>query len=204
MQGAALPVAGEVQYSGIPRIGGNIVVESHNVTLDVGTTHVDVSSLTLVRNQGGAGQAAVFIPRHRAAEEPTDPTFEVTATWANAPMKLGADGQHLRGSGTMVAGGSYALRINYRVPIGAAGRDRLQRLAAYDLTSNREIGTLMVAYRTQKADVFNLPSLRPSRFRWQVDTSGSFLRRDSYRGDAGVSTIQFYTTDLTPVRSGGE
>ena len=97
--------------------------------------------------------------------------------------------------------GSYALRINYRVPLGKCGFDRKQFLAAYDLTSAQPIGTLMISYKFGPRAVFRLPEPKPD-LGWQIGTTGAFLKKTDYDGRAGLSHLAFYSADQEHRRRG--
>lgn len=122
MQSAALPEKAVVSYSGIPTVTGqDIVVQSHTVTVTVAKDHVDVATLTLIKNNGPAGKATVMVPMGHAGESPSD--FGMRATWANAPLSLDparisfhTEARPLAtwyiATGAMQNLGTYALRIN--------------------------------------------------------------------------------------------
>lgn len=201
LQGPKLAENAAVDFSGIPEItGGNVSIVSHSVTIELNKTFADVNSLTLVKNNGAAGRVDLAIPRiHVDKGVASSAHFDVQATWANAPIALnqamrsrwGADLDFLSGNGAMVAGGSYALRIHFRAPLGKAGFDRKQLIAAYDLSSSNPIGQVNVTYRYAPKVVFHLPSAHP-RLGWQIGTKGAFVRLTNYAGDAGASYVTFY------------
>lgn len=201
LQGPKLAENAAVDFSGIPEIsGGDVAITSHSVTVELNKTFADVTSLTLVKNNGAAGRVDLTIPRaHADKGVASSAHFDVQASWANAPIALsqamrscwGADLDFLSGKGAMVAGGSYALRVHYRVPLGKAGFDRKQLIAAYDLSSSLPIGQVNVTYRYAPKVVFHLPSAHPN-LGWQIGTKGVFVRLTNYAGEAGVSYVTFY------------
>jgi hypothetical protein len=205
LQNSALPEKAAVSYSGIPTVsGGNITVQSHTVTILLSKDHADVSSLTMIKNNGPAGKASIEIGfgSLRQASLPTG----VSATWANTSVALvsakrmdqlsGTPPMH--GSGAMQSLGTYALRMKYSVPLGKCGFDHKQFIAAYDLTSPVPIGTLMVTYSYAPGVVFHEPEAGPGTG-WQIGLKGAFLRVDNYDGKAGLSYCAFYSGGFKPI-----
>jgi hypothetical protein len=201
-----LPENASVEFSGIPQVsGGKLIFVSHSATLELYKDYAWVTSTSQYHNEGGAGSVSITIPRGRLGQPNSGaPSMPITATWVNAPLNLAAGppasmqngritmfSNSLRGSGSLKAGGSYALRVSYRVPLGRAGFDRKQLLAAYDLTSSAAIGTLNVTYRYAKGVVFRLPEPRPE-IGWQVGDRGAFVRIPSYDGGSDLSYLLFY------------
>ncbi|HVT12799.1 MAG TPA: hypothetical protein VHE55_11075 [Fimbriimonadaceae bacterium] len=202
LQNSDLPEKAVVAYSGIPTVTGqNIVVQSHSVTLLLKKDHAEVSSLTLIKNDGPAGTAAVTIPEFQSV--PGAPSFAIAATWANAPLTLSREQimgipenrnptWRFSGKGPMKNLGTYALRISYSVPLGKCGFDHKQFLAAYDLNSPAPIGTLMTTYTYGPGVVFHEPEAAPN-LGWQVGQKGAFLRLNGYDGKGGLSYCAFYS-----------
>jgi hypothetical protein len=188
----ALPEQTYLGYSGIPSVTGtNLVVQSHTVSLTLHNDHVDVSSLTLVKNNGPAGTCEIDIPSGGLRDAPAPSGF--VATWANAPVTL----THLDGKGLDTAKvplkylGSYALRIHYSEPIGKCGFAHDRLIAAYSLQSDVPIGTLMVTYAYAPGVVFHLPEAGP-KLGWQVGQKGAFVKLTNYDGKTGLTYCAFY------------
>lgn len=205
-QTANWPENPSVDYSGIPQIsGGNLTIVSHNTAVDIYERYATVSSTTLVKNNGGIGMAAISIPRYRMGDEASGvANFDVKASWVGKPLSLKAASSNrtgsgklsigttwLKGQGALKAGGSYALKVSYLVPLGKSGFDRKQNLVAYDLTSPAQVGVLMCSFKYANGVVFRLPETRPE-VGWQVGARGVFKRWESYGGDAGVATLAYY------------
>jgi hypothetical protein len=197
LQNTTLPNNALVDYSGIPTVtGGNITIQSHSVTLTMAKDHIDVSSLTLVKNNGPAGQVGISLPQFKSGDGPVRaPGFK--ATWANNPLTLAGQARSdeplkpWTSTGSMVNLGTYALRISYTLPMGKCDLGHKEFLAAYDLTSPVPIGTLMVTYSYGKGVLFHDPELKPS-LGWQIGERGAFLRVDGYDGKAGLSYFASY------------
>ncbi|MFI5387067.1 MAG: hypothetical protein ACHQ50_13215 [Fimbriimonadales bacterium] len=201
-QNNTLPEKAVVAYSGIPKITGqNIAIQSHTVTITVSKEFADVSSLTLIKNNGAAGNAVILIPGFQTAGTASVPS--VSATWTNIAVPLLREPMmsipearnpsvRFSGSGPMQNLGTYALRISYRLPIGRSGFDHKQYLGAYDLTSPVPIGTLMVTYNYAKGVVFHEPEAGPN-LGWQVGEKGAFVKVVNYDGKAGLSYCAFYS-----------
>jgi hypothetical protein len=219
MQGQmmALPENPSVDYSGVPQIsGGTTTLVSHSATIELYKDYAMVSSTTQVHNEGGAGSVTVMIPRGRLGDEKSgSPKFPVTVTWNNKPVALGVKGSssmmhgktsmymaNLEGKVPMVKGGSYALKANYRVPLGKAGFDRKQLMAAYDLSSPTGIGVVNVTYKFAKGVVFRLPEPKPD-LGWQVGARGAFVRLQNYDGNAGLTYMNFYFGGFRDIGSTG-
>jgi len=202
LQTSTLPEKAIVEYSGVPTVTGqNIAIESHSVTITLSKQFADVSSLTLVKNNGPAGNASIRIPGFVEGKGPTD--LSPTATWANAPLALKSDLMmgipenrnpfvRFTGSGPMQNLGTYALRIHYKVPLGRAGLDHKQFVAAYDLTSSAPIGTLMVNFTYAPGVVFHEPEAGPN-IGWEIGLKGAFVKLTNYDGKAGLSYCAFYS-----------
>lgn len=200
-QSSNLPEKAVVAYSGIPTITGqNVAIQSHTVTILLTKDRAEVSTLTLVKNNGGAGSASFSIPEFQT--EPPAPGFEVTATWANTPVTLKREGivgipeqrnpsWRFSAAGPMKNLGTYALRVTYSAPLGKCGFDHKQWLAAYDLTSAVPIGTLMVTYKYGPGVVFHEPEAGPN-LGWQIGLKGAYVRLDNYDGKGGLSYCAFY------------
>ena len=193
---SGLPEKAVVQWSGVPAISGaNVHIQFHNVTLTVYKTYVDVSSTTLVKNDGGPGPATIRIFQNQAGGTGLSPV-PTTATWAGKPISfggwVGSRGASVSAAtASMQNQGSYALRVSYRVPIGVSGFDHKQRVVAYDLESPMPIGTLMATYSYAPGVVFHLPELSPD-LGWQIGPKGAFVRINNYDGKAGLSSCAFY------------
>jgi hypothetical protein len=201
-----LPENASVEYSGIPQVtGGQVTFVSHSATLELYKDYAWVTSTSQFHNEGGLGAVTITIPRGRLGMPNSGaPAMSISATWLNAPLNLTprptsntASGKittftnSLTGSAPLKAGGSYALRISYRVPLGRAGFDRKQLLAAYGLSSPVPIGTLNVTYRYAKGVVFRLPEPKPA-IGWQVGDRGAFVRIANYDGATDLSYLLFY------------
>ncbi len=206
-----------VEFSGIPQVAGtNVHIVSHNVTVELYERYASVSSTTLVKNDGPAGMASFSIPRERAGDENSGAaTFMPKVTWVNQPVTMQAENSHatgsgkntiyvgaLTGKGEMKAGGSYALRVSYLVPMGKAGFDRKQNLAAYDLSSKQSIGVLMCSFKYSRGVVFRLPEPRPN-LRWEVGQRGVFKKITNYDGSAGIATLSYYPGGFEDIGGGG-
>lgn len=201
-QNSSLPEKAVVSYAGIPTItGGNVTIQSHTVTVLLTKDHAEVSTLTLVKNNGAAGNVTVTIPEFQS--EAGAPSFAISATWANAPMMLKREGimgipeqrnpsWRFSAAGPMKNLGTYALRTDYSVPLGKCGFDHKQFLAAYDLNSPAAIGTLMVTYKYGPGVVFHEPEAGPN-LGWQIGLKGAYVRLDNYDGKAGLSYCAFYS-----------
>ncbi len=202
----ALPENPSVDYSGLPQVSGHVTFVSHAVTLELYKDYALVSSVSQIHNDGGAGSVTVTIPRGRIGDEKSgSPGFGVSATWVNTPIQLGAGSStsapngkqsiftsSLKGTAKMTAGGSYALRINYRVPLGRCGFDKKQYLAAYDLASPVSVGVVNVTYKYAKGVVFRLPLPKPD-LGWQMGDRGAFVRLANYDGQTSLSYMAFYS-----------
>lgn len=216
LQGQDLPENPNVDYSGIPRIsGGDTSLVSHSATIELYKDYAMVTSTTQVRNLGGAGSAALSFTRGRVGDEKSGaPNFPMSVTWNNKPVVLTAkagtsqlNGKHsiftanLAGKGPMVKGGSYALKVSYRVPLGRAGFDRKQYLAAYDLAS-APVGVANITYKFAKGVVFRLPEPKPD-LGWQVGARGAFVRLQNYDGSHGLTYLNFYSGGFDNIGSTG-
>ena len=164
------------------------------MTLQVTKDHVDVSSVTLIKNNGAAGSFEVDIPTGDlgGADAPTD----LVATWVSEPVALTATAGsgHTGYTATVPVQnlGSYALRIKFTEPIGRCGMDHKRRLAVYGLSSPVPIGQLQVSYAYEPGVVFHLPVVGPARSKWQVGLKGAFLKVDHYDVKMGLSYCAFY------------
>lgn len=168
----------------------------------IGRETVDVSSLTLVKNNGPAGSAKVSIPQMRVGMAPGSLSnvalswagkalpFQYTSVIDSTPGSI-AQPSDLVATGAMQNLGTYALRVNYRVPIGKSGFDHKQRLAIYDVGSPVPIGTLMVTYSYAPGVVFHEPEAGPN-LGWQIGLKGAFVKVSNYDGKAGLSYCAFY------------
>lgn len=214
LQTGAWPENPSTDFSGIPQVSGTVSIVSHNVQVELYPRYATVTSTTLVKNNGGVGAASIKIPRERIGDQQSGfPTFEIKATWVNQPLTLKptsgskVDGPHslytnwLTGTGAMKAGGSYALRISYLVPLGRSGFDHKQNFAAYDLSTSSPIGTLMCSYKYANGVVFRLPETRPD-IGWQVGSRGVFKRWENYTGDAGISNLAYYPGGFKDIGGG--
>ncbi|HTQ12003.1 MAG TPA: hypothetical protein VMI31_18215 [Fimbriimonadaceae bacterium] len=198
-QSTTLPEKAAVEFSGIPGVTGqNIAVESHSVTITLTKQYADVSSLTLIKNNGPAGNAGITVSMGVVGTEmPSDPGL--TGTWANVPIAFNhpkrADQLSgippYEGFGKMQNLGTYALRLHYRLPIGHSGLGHKQFLAAYDLTSLVPIGTLMVTYTYGPGVVFHEPEAGPN-IGWQIGQRGAFVKLAPYDGKTALSYCAFY------------
>jgi hypothetical protein len=192
---APLPDRPSVGYTGIPFIPDpNLVVVSHNVKLTISAHRVDVSSVTLFKNNGPATTVMVHVPVGQVglAAAPSG----ITATWANAPIALGPRSTETGQADTISTVsvqslGSYALRLHYSHPVGRSGLDRKKRLVAYSLQSPAPIGTLMVSFVYNQSVVFHLPDVGPGTS-WEIGEKGSFTRLPNYDGKLGLAYCSFY------------
>lgn len=193
-----LPEKAAVGYCGIPDLANrNLVIQSHTATLTIASDHVEVSTLTLVKNNGPAATYTVnLLPASRGG---SPVPAGITATWANAPVAWNQAHRmdQMSGQPPIYASlrvqklGTYALRIKYSAPIGKCGFDHKQRIVAYDLFSTAPIGTLMVTYSCAQGVVFHEPEAGPD-LGWQIGVRGAFLKLDNYNGKAGLSYCAFY------------
>jgi hypothetical protein len=198
-----LPENASVEYSGIPQVtGGQVTFVSHSATLELYKDYAWVTSTSQLHNDGGAGAVTITVPRARLGMPNSGaPTVPVSATWllnlTPGPTSSTINGRitsftnSLIGSAPLKSGGSYALRISYRVALGKAGFDRKQLLSAYGLSSPVPIGTLNVTYRYAKGVVFRLPEPKPE-IGWQIGDRGAFVRIANYDGATDLSYLLFY------------
>jgi hypothetical protein len=216
LQGQDLPENPNVDYSGIPQVtGASTSLVSHSATIELYKDYAMVSSVTQVRNLGGAGAATLTFTRGRVGDEKSGaPNFPLTVTWNNKAVALSAkagtsqlNGKHsmfsanMWGKGAMVKGGSYSLKVSYRVPLGRAGFDRKQYLAAYDIAS-APVGVANITYKFAKGVVFRLPEPKPD-LGWQVGARGAFVRLENYDGGHGLTFLNFYSGGFENIGSTG-
>jgi hypothetical protein len=177
-----------VGYSGIPQIASpNLTIVSHNVTLAISKDRVDISSVTLFKNNGPAGSYVVTVPIWSMGGAPTP--SPITASWADAPVSWEPTSSTV--AVQVQNQGSYALRIKYSQNHGSSGADRMKHLVAYDLHSAGQVGTLMVTFTFAPDSVFHLPDVGPGAG-WEVGPKGAFLKREGYAGRSGVAYCSFY------------
>lgn len=203
----ALPENPSADYSGVPQLSGAAVsMVSHSATIELYKDYALVSSVSQIKNNGPAGSVTITVPRGRLGEANSGGAmFPVSGMWVNTPLtfKAGSPTTNMqvgkpfvfsntvKAMASMVKGGSYALRINYRVPLGRCGFDRKQYLAAYDFGTG-PIGVLNVTYKFAKGVVFRLPAPKPD-LGWQIGDRGAFLRSENYDGKTGLSYLGFYS-----------
>ena len=198
LQNTPLPSNAIVDYSGIPSItGGNISIQSHTVTITLNKDTEEVSSLTLVKNNGPAGRVSISLPHFKNSDGQI--SFPVLhASWANKPLVLAGQVHSAdqvgpwSSSGAMQNLGTYALRVSYTGPIGKCDLGHKEYLAAYDLSSSVPIGTLMVTYAHGREILFHDPEVKPA-LGWQIGDKGSFIRVNDYDGKAGLSYFASYS-----------
>jgi len=207
----ALPPNSIVDYTGMPEIraaAGSLQLRTHSATIEIQGETAVVTSTTEVKNlTSGPLPIAVVLPRRRVADRGTSqPSFpiELLANRRAIPLQESRRGivdrpnsrqtdavSDQEGRLTMGRNSTLGLRVTARIPLGRAGIDRKQRLAAYQLGGALPVGQLNIAYRYAGDTVFRLPEARPD-LGWQIGPRGAFTRLSNVTPAGQVTSVAFY------------
>jgi len=209
-------------YSGLPMLKSpnpyRILTSTTNIDLQKAEhgggpgSIVIVTSTTVYRNQGAAGQATLTIPRHRVGGAGAGaPDFQITATWDNQPVTFQAALITQTGSGEAIdvesdltatvpirSQGTHALRITCQEPLQQTGYGSVQYRTGYLLTGENPIEQMNVNYRYPPQVVFDLPTAKPD-LGWQKGAKGVTIRKSNFVPAGQLTNIEFYPAGFKPI-----
>jgi len=207
-QVSGLPEHPGFDFSGLPDAPATLHAQTCGVTIYVTEDYADVTSTTVYKNPGAAGNVNITIPRRRYGDERSSNTnFSIETTWdkkaATYLMRPTAPGERQSGDVFLyrhdihalvqtAKGGTHVLRIHYRVPVGKCGFDRKQNIVGYLLSGSQPIDGLNVAYQYGGHTVFRLPEVHPDDFEWQVGNKGAFIRKPNWTPGGQLTFLTFY------------
>lgn len=218
-----LPENPSVTFTGIPTLTRNgaqvpgVRVLSHSATLELRSGKIQLTSLTLFRNDSDAPVSADLTVPRRAYQNAgaAVPEFPVRLQWDQAVLsgnpltsarnatrrpELVLAAKDLRAQVTMVPKGTHALRLSANLPLGSGGPDGQTRLVAYQRTGSAPIGQFQLAFRyPEQGSVFNLPTITPSANGWEIGTTGAHFRRNEFQPDGEVTVFRFYGGGFEPI-----
>ncbi|MBN9502902.1 MAG: hypothetical protein BGO01_20240 [Armatimonadetes bacterium 55-13] len=217
--GMNVPENPSFDYSGVPSLPG-ATLKTHGVQVDMSTMKVaTVTSTSVYKNETNKPVTLTLtIPRRRIGDAQSgNPTFNITALWNNAPIKMAPATEGLNGvkigtddksysyhsdlvaTVSFKAGQTCSLKINYSLPFGRCGYEQKQRIAAYKFDESNPIGLLSISYRYGGPTVFRLPEAQPTDWGWQIGTKGVFARKENFESPGELTYISFYPGGFEPI-----
>lgn len=203
---AALTPGSSLDYSGFPTVISALAsdeladlrVRTHSVQAEIVGNTLQVSSTTVYRNgpRERSKFYAIRIPRFRQGDEKSgQPSFAIKATLDKKPLPLRSerdrgiqtgeknDVQYLNyliAPVNLAPNATYALRVQYTVPLGRGGYEFKQRLVGYHFPSlPQAIEQLAFSVRFGDNAVYQLPIFSPKEWPWEIGEKGSALRVDN-------------------------
>ncbi len=206
------PKGTSFEYSGIPVVKGSNSVRtiSHNVRFVIGKLSATANSLTLFKNDSAAPvHCTIRVPRYRLSPKGgTGSDFTATAIWNKATLTLTPDlvandtgddetdvilGQwDLVARVDLKAKETASLKLTFATPTGVTGYAQTQRITGYQMPPSGSIGQVNIAFGYSQRDVFNLPTLGPADWKWQVGRTGSFIRQSDFSPKGELVTFAYF------------